>query len=412
MPRHAKIRIVGTIAAIPLSMLWFGTATSQSTVSNSQSQSGAVTASQTLDVVTASSDTTATTAALGNSFVGSVVTGNLGVTSTQSLTGNVAASTVINVATNAGPTTQSVTSANGNAGSAVIEGGGAMSGSFLQVSGAQTVDAESQINGPQAQTDNAAFSVQAAANTQELGAINGAIGASIAQSNSSTTTAHGGVVLGDIADQGTFSASATGNDMSSVGTNGSAQNIDVGQGNSGAVTEGAMFANFGQSEITSTSASATGNNASVTNTDGTLQVSTNQDNQSFIHAESVETSYLYGGASVDAEAVGNSDVAANVGPSIGLDNVQLNGAQGVESSASFQGNTGYDSSVNASAVGNSVTGFACSACGGVMNVENSQTNLGDVAASSSIGLTGTSRSTRGSATAVGNNATFYVSSPN
>jgi hypothetical protein len=412
MPRHAKIRIVGTIAAIPLSMLWFGTATSQSTVSNSQSQSGAVTASQTLDVVTASSDTTATTAALGNSFTGSVVTGNLGVTSTQSVTGNVAASTVINVASDAGPTTQSETSANGNAGSAVIEGGGAMSGSFLQVSGAKTVDAESQINGPQAQTDNATFSVQATANTQALGAINGAIGASIAQGNTATTTAHGGVVMGDIADQGSFSASATGNAVSSVGTNGSAQTIDVGQGNFGAVTEGAVFANFGQSEITDTSATATGNNSSVTNSDGALQVAANQNNQSFIHAESVESSYLYGGASVDAEATGNSDVAANVGPSIGLDNVQLNGAEGVESSASFQGNNGYDTSVNATAAGNAATGFACSACGGVMNVENSQTNLGDVAASSSIGLTGSARSVRGSATAVGNTATFYVSQPN
>jgi len=393
-------------------MLWFGTATSQSTVSNDQYQGGNVTASQTLDVVTATSDTTAVTSSTGNSFVGSAVNGSVDVTSSQTLGGNVAASTVINVASNAGPTTVSETDANGNAGSAVIEGGGTMSGSFLQTSGAKTVAAESQINAADAQTNDAAFSVQAAANTQELGAINGAIGANVTQYNSATTTAHGGVVMGDLVDQGTFSATATGNDMSSVGTNGSAQNIVVGQNNSGLVTEGAVSANFGQSEISQTSATATGNNASISNTDGTLQASVNQENESFVHAQAVETSFAYGGATVDAQGVGNSAVAANVGPSLALDNVQFNGSAGVESSASFQGDTGYDSQVNSSAAGNSVTGFACSACGGVMNVQNTQTNNGDVSSTSSIGLTGSARSVRGSATAVGNAATFYTSSPN
>ena len=105
-------------------------------------------------------------------------------------------------------------------------------------------------------------------------------------------------------------------------------------------------------------------------------------------------------------------VAANAGPSTALNNTQLNGAFGVESTASFQGGTGYDAFVSSSATGNAVTGFACSACGGVMNVANSQTNLGDVSSSTSIGLTGSARSVRGTATAVGNTATFYVSQPN
>jgi len=120
----------------------------------------------------------------------------------------------------------------------------------------------------------------------------------------------------------------------------------------------------------------------------------------------VETSYAYGGATVDAQGVGNSVVAANSGPGLALDNVQLNGAQGVESSASFQGASGNDASVSASAAGNSVTGFANS--GGVMNVTNSQTNLGDAAASTQIGLTGAARSTHGVAAAAGNTATFVT----
>jgi hypothetical protein len=47
-----------------------------------------------------------------------------------------------------------------------------------------------------------------------------------------------------------------------------------------------------------------------------------------------------------------------------------------------------------------------------MNVTNSQTNLGDAAASTQIGLTGSARSVRGVASAVGNTATFFTASPN
>ena len=397
--------------AIPLAMAWSGTATSQSTVGNDQVQGGNVTASQQLDVVTDSSDTTAITTATADSFIGSVVTGSLDVLSSQSGTGNIAASTVINVANDAGPTTQSATAATGNSGSAVILGGGALSGGFLQTSASATVDAESQINAANAQTANAAFSVQAGGNVQVLGSTDSAIGASVSQSNSSTVTANGGVVFGDVSDQGTFAAVGAGNSMTSVGEGASAQAIDVSQTNTGTVTQGAMFANFGSSGITDTSSVGTGNSATITNTEGGLAVTTSQDNQSFVHGQSVETSFDWGGATVSAQATGNEAVAANVGPSLSLNNTQLNGAQGVESSASFQGDTGFDTFVSSSATGNSVTGFACSACGGVMNVTNNQTNLGDAAASTQIGLTGSARSVSGVATAVGNTATFYVSSP-
>jgi len=395
-----------------MSIAWSGTATSQSTVTNDQTQAGNVTASQQLDVVTDSSDTTATTTSTGNSFIGSAVTGSVAVTSSQTVTGNVGASTTINVAQDAGPSTLSVTAATGNSGASVIQGGGAFSGSFLQTSGSLTTDAESQINAANAQTQDATFSVQAVANGQELGSTDSSLAASVKQSNSSTVTANGGVVLGDVSDQGSFTAIGAGNSLTSTGQGASSQAVDVTQTNTGAVTQGAMFANFGQSEVTDTSSVATGNNANISNTEGSLNVTTNQDNESFVHAQSVETSFDWGGATVDAEAVGNSVVAANVGPSTALDNTQVNGAQGVESSASFGGDTGFDAFVNSSATGNSVTGFACSACGGVMNINNSQTNFGDAAASTSIGLTGGARSVQGVATAVGNTATFYVSKPN
>jgi hypothetical protein len=338
-------------------MAWCATATSQ--VSNDQQQGGDVTASQQFDVVTNPGDTTTTVTATGNS------------------------------------------------GSTVVGRGRAFSGSFLQTSGAATIDAESQIDAAGGQTGNATFSVQAVANTQQLVSTGGAVGASVSQSSASTVTANGGAVIGEVAGQGAFAASGAGNSFTSAGQ-GSSGALDVTQANTGAVTQGALFVNLGQSGLTATSAAASGDNATVVNTGGSLAVSANQDNQSFVHAEAVETSFAYGGATVDAAGVGNSVVAANVGPGLALDNVQLNGAQGVESSASFQGAGGSDASVSAAASGNSVTGFACSSCGGVMNVANSQTNFGDAAASSQIGPTGAARSVHGVATAAGNTATFVT----
>ncbi|HEY2709486.1 MAG TPA: holdfast anchor protein HfaD [Caulobacteraceae bacterium] len=399
------------IAAIPLSMALCGTATSQSTVTNDQTQDGGVVASQELDVVTNSSDTTALTTATGNSFIGSVVTGSVDIQSNQTLNGDVQGTTIVNVANDAGPTTQSITAATGNAGASVIQGGGAITGNFVQTTTNANVGGESQINATDAQTADASFSVQAVANGEQFGATDSTIAASVTQTNTASAIADGGVILGALNDQGSFAAIGAGNNLTSVGQGNSSQNLAVNQVNNGAITQGAIFANFGQSEITDTSALATGNNANITNTQGSLTVAANQDNESFVHAQAVDTSFAYGGATVDAEGVGNSVVAANAGPNVVLNNVQLNGVGGVESSATFQGDNGFDAFVNSSATGNAVTGFACSSCGGVMSVQNSQTNLGDVNSTSSVGLTNSARSVRGVATAVGNTATFYVSSP-
>ena len=339
------------------------------------------------------------------------MTGDLDVQSSQTLSGDVAAQTTINVATDAGQTLQSTTAATGNSGSSIILGGGTLTGSFNQTTTSAAVDAESQLNGANAQTGDASFSVQAIANSQLLGSTDSAIAANINQSNAATVTANGGVVFGDVAGQGAFAAAGVANNVMSTGQGASTQGVVVNQTNNGEVTQGAMFANLGQSGVTSTSATASGDNANITNTEGSLTVGATQDNEAYVRAQSVETSFNWGAASVEAEGVGNSVAAGAAGPSLSLDNVQLNGVGGVQSIASFGGDTGFDTFVSSSATGNAVTGFACSQCGGVVSVENSQTNLGDVSASSAIDLTGAARSVRGVATAVGNTASFYVSTP-
>jgi len=414
MPRHAKTRIAGTIAAIPLWLLWCTTATSQSTVVNNQVQSGDVFGSQQLDVVTQSSDTTAVTTATGNSLVGSTISGGVDVQSTQSVAGAVQAQTVLNVQQDAGPSTTLTTAATGNSGDSVISGGGALTGSFQQTVTSPTIDGESQTNGLDAMMTDGNVSVQAVANSQGFGATSSTIHTTTNQTTTATVTANGGVVMGDVADQASFSAVGSGNNVTSVGAGQTDQTLNVTQSNLGDVTQGAMFANFGTSELTSTNATATGNNVNATNTQGALAVTDSQNNQSYVRAQAEATSFDYGGATVSAYGVGNSVMAGNIGPSVSLDNLQVNGLGGVQSIATFTstGNIGFDAFVSSTATGNAATAFACSACGGVMTIQNSQNNLGDVGASAQVGVTQGARSVRSTVTAVGNTGTFYVSSPN
>ena len=169
-------------------------------------QTGDIFSSQQLDVVTNSSDTTAVTTATGNSFVGSVVTGSIDVESTQTVSGNLSASTTVNVDQTPGPTYISTTAATGNSGTSVISGGGALTGNMTQTTTSATVDAESQTNATNAFTTDATQVVQAVANGQQYGATDSTVAANLTQTNSSTVTANGGAVFNFVADQGVFSA--------------------------------------------------------------------------------------------------------------------------------------------------------------------------------------------------------------
>lgn len=75
------------------------------------------------------------------------------------------------------------------------------------------------------------------------------------------------------------------------------------------------------------------------------------------------------------------------------------------------GTEGYDATATSTAMGNSVTGYACSECEGRMSITNSQVNRSDVGAQSIVNVSGGGRSASGVSTAVGNTATYYVSRP-
>jgi len=140
-------------------------------------------------------------------------------------------------------------------------------------------------------------------------------------------------------------------------------------------------------------------------------VTSAQENQAYVRAQSQASAYQFGSAASIAYGVGNSFMAGNFGAETLIDAVQLNEGGGVEVIADFTGAEGYDASSTATAIGNAATGYACSDCQGRIVATSQQVNNADVSATGSVNVTGYARSATGVANAVGNTASYYVSRP-
>ena len=153
------------------------------------------------------------------------------------------------------------------------------------------------------------------------------------------------------------------------------------------------------------------NNVAVTNEYNPLEVNTDQTNGGYLRAEADVYAYDFGAASANAYGVGNSVVAGNLDADLVLNTDQTN-TGAIQSVAKFGGNGGYDAYGSSVSMGNAVTGYACSACENSIGVVNRQSNGNLVTADTTMAITGSNRSVVGSATAMGNSATYYVSRPN
>ncbi len=388
-----------------------GAAISQSTLDNVQAQSGSVVSGQTLNVVEVSASTVGTTTATGNSAAGAVESGSLAVQSSQSLTAAVNASTTLNVATYAGTRTSLSTAATGNSGDAGSYGAGALTGTASQtISANGSVVGVSTINATNAQTGAVSASVQAIGDSQGVAASDTSAAMTINQVNDGQTSATGGVSLSYTPGTASLSATSVANNVTGTGTGVSSQALTINQASTGqSVSEQDVYLGNGQA-ITG-AATSTGNNISVSNTSGGLSVTELQSNTGYVQAQAQVSGYEFGSGEADAYAVGNSALVGNYGTTLNLDNTQTNSGNGVSALAAFSGNNGYDAYASSTVMGNAVTGFACSDCNGVVNVTNNQSNSAGLGATTQIDVAAGNRSVTGTATAVGNNATFYVSKP-
>lgn len=337
--------------------------------------------------------------------------GDLNFQSQQTLTGTSGALTNLNVGGFAGSGTVT-TAATGNTGDAEITSGGTLTATVVQNTSGSAVSANANVNAGDAQIADGAFGAQAIANSQGFASGDSAINATVSQTNSADTTATGAATIGFMPGDASFTSAAVGNNLTSTGGGAASQSLGVAQSNESSVIQAVQITGLGDSQNTLTNATASANNVNVSNEQGALAVAVNQNNDAGVIAYAEEDPQQFGGAAVSAQAVGNSTLVGEVGPGVALDNVQVNGTGGVDSTAVYNGGSGFDAQVASTAMGNAATAFACLDCGGVMNITNSQSNASDVSAKSIIGVSGDSaRSIGGTTTAVGNSASFFISRP-
>ncbi|MBX7248865.1 MAG: holdfast anchor protein HfaD [Caulobacteraceae bacterium] len=411
MARPARILTAGTIAAIA-TFAAAATSQAQTVVVSDQTQAADVTADQTLNVVDLDDQVTAATTATGNSLSGAVESGSLDLTASQSMQADAAAETTLNADTGtiSGQVTL-VSEAVGNTGDAGAYGAD-MTANVVQATGNFAFTARTTVNGPTShQTGGASVGATAIANSQAFGSSTGAASTlTVSQSSAALTQADVEAYTQYLPGPAVYSAAATSNNVSSSGTDGTMQLINADQTMTGARTQASTFVSAANAWQIQGSTAAVANNIAATNEDGSLEVAADQSNQSYVQADTVVLAWDYGLASAQAVGVGNSSLAGNNGQYVEIDNTQFNSG-GVEVSASFQGDSGYDSYASATAIGNATTAYACSECQGTLRANNVQTNTNTVNASSTVTLTGSGRAVVGTSTAVGNSASFWVSSP-
>ena len=374
-------------------------------------QSGDIFAGQTLNVVDVSDSSALVTAAGGNDFTGSVVGSTAAVTSNQALTGDVRAEGTMNVVSNSGATTVLSVAATGNSGESNVSNVGTITGTTTQTVGAVNVTALGEYVGPTARTNSLSSSVQAVANSQGYGVEDSDTDVAVTQSSEALVQADGGGTLQYTDGTALFSALGTSNNVTAVGTNVSNQRMVIDQSMTGARTQASVYAAAGNAQDINAQATATANNVSATGVGGEHDLTVSQTNTGYLRSEVDLTSFEFGSASANAYGVGNSVMAGNFGPDITLNNTQVNSGGAVEVISRFSGDSGYDAYTTATAVGNAVTGYACSDCQGRMTITNSQRNSSDISATGAVNTTGSHRSVSSVATATGNTGSFYVSRP-
>lgn len=189
------------------------------------------------------------------------------------------------------------------------------------------------------------------------------------------------------------------------------------QRNNGQVFGGASHVT-GSGTIITSATQATANSVYATNQYGYTQVDAQQNNSGSVTAvASLRASNYRTSAVVGATATANSILLSSQGSSGTLVGFQDNGVGGDVLTRVFldgASNNGGVAQASATAIGNAITGYACSGCGtstvkieGVFGQTNNASVTSNVSIGSSVGVA-THGAIFGQSTAVGNSATFIA----
>ncbi|MFN4297966.1 MAG: holdfast anchor protein HfaD [Brevundimonas sp.] len=411
MARLAPTRLAGTIAAMGLCAAATEAATQDpGLVLNGQINNSDVFAGQTLNVVNAEDQVTASTYAVGNR---AAVSGDDGVgfqvQSTQTMTGDGRSTIEMNLS---GETEGPVTL------TAQVEGnrleaqayGADLGVEATQTMGAADLIADVAVNGaPGRMLDGGRIQSSASGNVTAMAGSGGVLTADIDQTSAAFTQAYTYGNPQYVPARAEFTAEAIGNTVASTVTQGD-QDLTIRQRQTGAPVWATTSANAGNAWDLAGRARATANHVAVANQGGSVISRTDQGNAAGVRAESIVTAYDFGQVTSHAGATANSVHVGNADIYVRIDNSQVNSG-GVEAIASFQGNGGYDAYVGADAAGNTVTAYSCANCPGYLEAANTQVNTGNVTAAANTRIDSNGRAVITGVNAVGNSATFYVTRP-
>ncbi|MHA6289115.1 holdfast anchor protein HfaD [Maricaulis sp. CAU 1757] len=302
-------------------------------------------------------------------------------------------------------------SATGNAVTAIHDNGMDATVSQSALDGS-TVSAQAQLD-ISSYAMTSVTSATAAANAYQSTSYGSDSRHTLRQDSGAEVTADGYVLAptGGLGNAATILGAANGNSAQVEGYYlGPSQTVDVDQDNRGDVTGRARTEAGGGAVSTQLIASANGNSVWMQNENGYARIQGEQDNNGTVTAE---TEAEIGNFDIDlvsasAEGVGNSAILSNIGSDafMGLD--QTN-AGAVIARSSFDGGASGSALVSATAFGNAATSYVCADC--------PVTNYGDMnqlnSASVSSFVTGRTESglLSGTATAIGNSATFQTVNP-
>lgn len=416
MAKPARTRLAGTIAATLLCAAAATEAAAQTPpqdgaiVLNEQLQLGDVFAGQTLNVVGAQDQVTVETSAQGNTASGSVENGAITVQSSQDMRGDAVARTDVTL----GGDTYGEVNATSQAGGNYL--GVSAYNADLTVDAAQSntgdlVSATTEVGESDARLlGGAAVNASAISNTVALSGQASFLQGTVDQSSSAVVRSFGRIESQYVPVAASVTSEATVNAFAVNSNATSGQNLSVTQNSTGDFVEAEASSNAGNGWDLAARARAGANQAVLYNEGGSVVTEANQTNSSFVRASALTTAYDYGRAEAQARGAANEVSLGNNDIFVEIDNTQFNSG-GVDVTATFSGTNGYDVYVGAEAVGNSVTGYACSTCEGFLDATNSQTNSGDVSAIANTTVAGSGRAVITGSTAVGNSASFYVSRP-
>jgi len=412
MAKPARIRLAGTIAATVLCAAAATEAAAQdgTIVLNQQLQLGDVFAGQTLNVVDSQDQVTVGTSAQGNSASGAVYNGSITVQSDQTMQGDAVANTDITLGGDTYGVVNATTQAGGNY-LAVSAYDATLTLDATQTTDDGFISATTEVGDSNARLHaGAAVGASAISNTVAVYGQTSVVSGTIDQASSAIVRSFGRIESQYIPAEASVTSQAIANAIAVNSDNTSGQDLSISQRSFGSFIEAEASANSGNAWDLAARARATANQAVLYNEGGSVVNASDQRNSSFVRASALTTAYDYGRAEAYARGAANELSVGNNDIYVEIDNTQFN-TGGVDVVATFSGTNGYDVSVGADAVGNSVSGYACSECEGYLDARNTQTNTGDVSAVANTTVAGSNRSVITGANAVGNSASFYVSRP-